>query len=138
MAEKNARRESSQAEAVAQIREGETFAINLPVIGQVEIPRPEQLSYYGGLAALAALELIDWPVAVVIMAGHLLASNHHNRLLEELGEAIEDAEKRSARVVLQHLARGLDVVVDRHTHQLGHPVHEAIRRQNDEDRIVRE
>ena len=92
MAEKNVRRESSQAEAVAQIREGETFALNLPVIGQVEIPRPEALAYYGGLAALAAFELIDWPVAVVIAAGHLLASNHHNRLLEELGEAIEDAE----------------------------------------------
>ena len=92
MAEKSARRETSQAEAVAQIREGETFALNLPVIGQVEIPRPEALAYYGGIAALAAFELIDWPVAVVIMAGHLLASNHHNRLLEELGEAIEDAE----------------------------------------------
>jgi hypothetical protein len=92
MAEKNSRRETSQAEAVAQIREGETFALNLPLIGQVEIPRPEALAYYGGLAALAALELIDWPVAVVIAAGHLLASNHHNRLLEELGEAIEDAE----------------------------------------------
>jgi hypothetical protein len=92
MAEKNSRRETSQAEAVAQIREGETFALNLPLIGQVEIPRPEALAYYGGLAALAAFELIDWPVAVVIAAGHLLASNHHNRLLEELGEAIEDAE----------------------------------------------
>jgi len=88
MAEKSARRDTSQADAVAHIREGETFAINLPVIGQVEIPRPEQLAYYGGLAALAAFELIDWPVAVVIMAGHLLAANHHNRLLEELGEAI--------------------------------------------------
>ena len=48
--------------------------------------------YYGGLAALAAFELIDWPVAVVIAAGHLMASNHHNKLLEELGEAIEEAE----------------------------------------------
>jgi hypothetical protein len=92
MAEKSSRRETSQAEAVAQIREGETFALNLPVIGQVEIPRPEALAYYGGLAALAAFELIDWPVALVIAAGHLLASNHHNRLLEEIGEAIEDAE----------------------------------------------
>jgi hypothetical protein len=92
MAEKNARRETSQAEAVAHIREGETFAINLPVVGQVEIPRPEALAYYGGLAALAAFELIDWPVALVIAAGHLLASNHHNKLLEELGEAIEDAD----------------------------------------------
>jgi hypothetical protein len=92
MVEKKARRATTQREAVEHIREGETFAINLPVIGQFEIPRPEQLAYYGGLAALAAFELIDWPVAVVIAAGHLLASNHHNRLLEELGEAIEDAE----------------------------------------------
>jgi hypothetical protein len=57
----------------------------------VEIPRPEQLAYFGGLAALAALELIDWPVALVIAAGHFLASNHHNKLLEELGEAMEEA-----------------------------------------------
>jgi hypothetical protein len=90
MAEKKARRATSQSEAVQKIREGETFAVNLPVVGQVEIPRPEQLAYYGGLAALAAFELIDWPVAVVIAAGHLLASNHHNRVLEELGEAMEE------------------------------------------------
>jgi hypothetical protein len=91
MAEKKTRRAASQSEAVVQIREGETFAISLPVIGQFEIPRPEQLAYYAGLAALAAFELIDWPVAVVIAAGHLLASNHHNKLLEELGEAMEEA-----------------------------------------------
>jgi len=90
MAEKKARRATSQSEAVQKIREGETFAVNLPVVGQLEIPRPEQLAYYGGLAALAAFELIDWPVAVVIAAGHLLASSHHNRLLEELGEAMEE------------------------------------------------
>ncbi len=91
MAEKQGRRQTSQRDAVAKIREGETFVVNLPVVGQVEIPRPEQLAYYGGLAALAAFELIDWPVALVIAGGHILASNHHNRLLEELGEAIEKA-----------------------------------------------
>ena len=91
MAEKKARRSVSQREAVQKIREGETFVVNLPVVGHMEIPRPEQLAYFGGLAALAALELIDWPVAVVIAAGHLLASNHHNKILEELGEAMEEA-----------------------------------------------
>jgi len=90
MAEKMARKATSQREAVQQIRQGETFAMNLPMFGKMEIPRPEQLAYYGGLAALAAFELIDWPVALVIAAGHILASNHHNRLLEELGEAIEE------------------------------------------------
>ncbi len=91
MAEKKSRRGTSQREAVQKIREGETFHVNVPVLGQMEIPRPEQLAYFGGLAALAALELIDWPVAVVIAAGHLLASNHHNKILEELGEAMEEA-----------------------------------------------
>jgi hypothetical protein len=90
MAEKKTRQATSQGEAVLKVREGETFAINLPLFGPVGIPRPEQLAYYGGLAALAAIELIDWPVAVVIAAGHLLASNHHNKLLEELGEAMEE------------------------------------------------
>jgi hypothetical protein len=92
MAEKKARRATTQSEAVEKIREGETFVVNLPLVGKTEIPRPEQLAYYGGIAALAALELIDWPVALVIAFGHLLASNHHNKILEELGEAIEDVE----------------------------------------------
>ena len=90
MVEKKTRRGTSQREALEHIREGETFAINLPVLGQVQVPRPDQLAYFGGLAALAAFELIDWPVALVIAAGHFLASNHHNKVLEELGEAIEE------------------------------------------------
>jgi hypothetical protein len=90
MAEKKTRTGISQREAVQKIREGETFFVDLPVLGRTEIPRPEQLAYYGGLAALAAFELLDWPVALVIAAGHLMASNHHNRMLEELGEAMEE------------------------------------------------
>jgi hypothetical protein len=90
MAEKKSRSGISHREAVEKVREGETFVVNVPVVGQLEIPRPEQLAYYGGLAALAAFELIDWPVALVIAAGHLLAANHHNRLLEEIGEAMEE------------------------------------------------
>lgn len=90
MAEKKSRRGTSQREAVQRVREGESFAVNLPVVGQVEVPPPEQLAYYGGLAALAAFEIIEWPVALVIAAGHLLASNHRNRILEELGEAMEE------------------------------------------------
>ena len=91
MAEKKSRRGTPQREAVEKIREAETFVVKLPAVGPVEIPRPEQLAYFGGLAALAALELIDWPVALVIAAGHFLASNHHNKVLEELGEAMQDA-----------------------------------------------
>jgi hypothetical protein len=90
MAEKKSRKGTSQRDAVERIREGESFAVNLPIVGKVDIPRPEQIAYYGGLAALAALEIIDWPVAVVIVAGHVLASNHRSKILEELGEALEE------------------------------------------------
>src|SRR5271167_2023221 len=48
MAEKKARQGASQAEAVEKIREGETFVVNLPLLGQTEIPRPEQLATTAG------------------------------------------------------------------------------------------
>jgi hypothetical protein len=77
--------------AVDRVRDAEHFAVTLPLVGRVTIPRPEQLAYFGGLAALAALEIIEWPVALIIASGHVLADQHHNRLAEELGEAIEEA-----------------------------------------------
>ena len=84
-------RTASQRSAVDRVREAESFAVQLPGLGRVRIPRPEQLAYFGGLAVLAAIEIIDWPVALIVATGHVLASQHHNRLAEELGEAIEEA-----------------------------------------------
>ena len=77
--------------AVERIREAERFALNVPFVGHVAIPRPEQLAYFAGLGALVALELIEWPVAIAIAAGHILAEGHHHRVLHELGEALEEA-----------------------------------------------
>jgi hypothetical protein len=90
MTEKS-RRNVSHRGAVERIRDAETLAVTLPVVGQVRIPRPEQLAYYGALAGLAALELIDWPIALAIGAGHALAANHHSKVAQELGEALETA-----------------------------------------------
>lgn len=87
----NRRRNASQREAVDHIRNAEGFAIELPLLGKIKVPPPEQLAYYGGLALLAAFEIIDWPVAVAVAAGHLLASNHH-QTLEGFGEALEEAD----------------------------------------------
>jgi hypothetical protein len=90
MTEKS-RRAASHRSAVERVRDADTFAVNLPVVGRVRIPRPDQLAYYGALAGLAALEIIDWPIALAIGAGHVLASSHHNRVAQELGEALEQA-----------------------------------------------
>lgn len=90
MTEKS-RRNVTHRSAVERVRDAETFAVTLPVIGQVRIPPPDQLAYYGALAGLAALEIIDWPIALVIGAGHALAASHHHKVAQELGEALQDA-----------------------------------------------
>lgn len=65
---------ASHREVAQQVRDAGRFAVQLPIVGRVPIPRPDQLAFYGALAALVAAELIDWPIAVAIGAGHALVS----------------------------------------------------------------
>lgn len=87
----NSSRRANQRRAVDRVRDADSFSMDLPVVGRVRIPRPEHLAYYGALGALAALEIIEWPIALVLGAGHALAQNQHSRMAEELGDALEDA-----------------------------------------------
>ena len=64
----------SHSDVARRVRDADRFALQLPLIGRVPIPRPDQLAFYGALAALVAVELVDWPVAVAIGAGHALIS----------------------------------------------------------------
>ena len=50
---------------------------------------PERLAWYGGLAVMAVLEIIEWPLALVIAAGHELSHRARTRALRELAEGIE-------------------------------------------------
>jgi hypothetical protein len=84
-------RTSRQRSAVQRIREGERYLVTLPVVGSVKLPRPEELAYYGALTALAAVEIIEWPIALILATGHALANNHHSRIAQELGEALDEA-----------------------------------------------
>ncbi|UXA17799.1 hypothetical protein [Mycobacterium sp. SMC-4] len=82
--------EATHRDAVQRVREAQTFTVDLPVVGRVRIPRPEQLAFYGALGALAAIEIIEWPVALALAAGHALLQNEHSRVAQEIGEALED------------------------------------------------
>jgi hypothetical protein len=64
----------SHSDIARRVRDADRFALQLPVVGRVPIPRPDQLAFYGALAALVAVELVDWPVAVAIGVGHALVS----------------------------------------------------------------
>ncbi|MEU6642536.1 hypothetical protein ABZ863_08285 [Saccharomonospora sp. NPDC046836] len=65
--------------------------IELPALGTVHVPAPEHIVYYAGLGLLAALGFIEWPVAVVIGAGHLLADQHWSHVVTGIGEVLEEA-----------------------------------------------
>ena len=59
---------------------GDRLRAMSPEVGHVArgaasfLPPPERLAYYAGLGALAAFQVIEWPVAVAIGAGTALAS----------------------------------------------------------------
>jgi hypothetical protein len=56
-----------------------------------ETPPLEHLVFYGGLALLAAVEVIEWPLAVTLSVGHILMEATHRPGLNALGEALEEA-----------------------------------------------
>jgi len=58
---------------------GEGPAVTLPVAGRVPLPSGQDLVYYGGLGAMTALELIEWPVTVAVAAGYALATHDRRR-----------------------------------------------------------
>ncbi|HJT91691.1 MAG TPA: hypothetical protein VJ777_07065 [Mycobacterium sp.] len=62
----------SHSDIARRVRDADRFALQLPVVGRVPIPRPDQLAFYGALAALVAVEMVEWPAAVAIGVGHAL------------------------------------------------------------------
>ena len=76
----------AQRDASRKVAQGRKYSVDLPIVGRVLVPPPEQLAIYAALGGLAVLELIDWPVALAMGVGSALVARH----LSEL-EAREDA-----------------------------------------------
>ena len=78
--------------AAAQAIDKHTIRVTLPDnLGTIRLPEPQRLAFYGGIATLAAFGIVDWPVAVVLGIGHLLAEDHHHKVLCDFGEALAEA-----------------------------------------------
>ncbi|MDQ6784038.1 MAG: hypothetical protein M3063_11470 [Actinomycetota bacterium] len=80
----------TSAAADAAVDENVT-KVRLPCVGTLSLPPLDHLAWYGGVAALTALELIEWPVALVLTVGKALADNRSHRTLRSLGDALEQA-----------------------------------------------
>ena len=79
------------ARAAVKAAERNALHVDLPVLGRVELPPRDDLAFMGGIVTLAAVGIIEWPIAVVLTTGHLLAHNRHVRLLRDFGKALEEA-----------------------------------------------
>jgi len=64
--------------------------MTLPLLGTVALPSGDELAFLAGVGVLAAFEVIEWPVAVLLGVGHALALDHRHRLLHDFGEALEE------------------------------------------------
>lgn len=79
------------AHAAAQAASAHSVRIVFEGIGTVELPPREDLASFAGLGCLAVIGILEWPLAGVLAAGHVLSRNSHNKALHEFGEALEAA-----------------------------------------------
>jgi len=56
--------------------------------GATQRPHP-RFGWYVGLAIMAAIEVIEWPLAIVMMLGHEIAHRAHSQALRDFAEGIE-------------------------------------------------
>ncbi len=54
----------------------------------VKRPHP-RLGWYAGLAVMATIELIEWPLAIMMMVGHEIAHHTHSEALRDFAEGLE-------------------------------------------------
>lgn len=83
--------DSRAQSALDRAIEGGCMRVRLPIVGQVTLPPPERLAYFAAIGVLAAIDLIEWPVALVIVTGHVLAAQRWSRVARGLGDALEEA-----------------------------------------------
>jgi hypothetical protein len=63
-------------------------SIKLPFIGEQALA---DLAFTAGMGVLVVAEIVELPIALIVVTGKWLADQHHNRLLAALGTSMEDA-----------------------------------------------
>jgi hypothetical protein len=63
--------------------------VDIPYVGPVGWPLTGSLSYLITVGALAAFEVIPWPVAGLLGLGHLMARNRDNHVVSEIGRGLQ-------------------------------------------------
>lgn len=86
----SATKSGSYRAAAQKARDHRTITINFEGLGSVHLPPTDELAFLGGVGLLAAVGVIEWPIAGVLAAGHLLARMSRNGAFKAFGEALEE------------------------------------------------
>lgn len=77
------------AAAAEDVADRHTFTLTIPAVGTITLGEPKHLPFYAAVATLAVVEVIEWPVATVIVVGKLLADHAHREIVRDFGRALE-------------------------------------------------
>jgi hypothetical protein len=65
-------------------------SVTLPGTGtKIMLPDRPGLLWYAGVTAMAAVELIEWPIALLVAGTHFIEHHSHSRDIRELTEGID-------------------------------------------------
>jgi len=75
---------------MAAIR-GEKVFLKLPWLGEVDLPSGPHLIWFAGAIALAAIDVVDWPIALLMIVGKALSDSERSEPVRTLGKVMESA-----------------------------------------------
>lgn len=66
--------------------------MRIPVL-DLHVNRPSRgsLAWYGGVGAMATIGLVEWPLAAILVTGHVVAENSGSSSVSEAAEGASDA-----------------------------------------------
>lgn len=69
---------SHRDDASRLVERAKRFSVHVPVVGRASVPPADQLAFHGALGNLAAVNVIDWPVALAIGDGEVVVARRVN------------------------------------------------------------
>ena len=77
--------DKARAQRICKVSPSSAWNVGLTV------PAPEHLAFYAGVVAMAVFGMMEWPVVAALVMGHTLVNAQHNKVLQSLGQALEQA-----------------------------------------------
>ncbi len=66
--------------------------MRIPIIDlNLNPPTRSSLAWYGGIGAMAGVGLVEWPLAAIIVAGHLVSENSKSPAVSGAAQGAQSA-----------------------------------------------